>query len=86
MDWSSIFPGNATKNYQKKFRNGAHKKVPESAGLVGGSGPSFGQDLIFKLGPNHENLSKMGLESTVRHKNGAHESYGHFGPVRTGPG
>ena len=28
---------------RKKFRNGAQKKVPESAGLVGGSGPSLAQ-------------------------------------------
>ena len=31
------------KTCRKKFRNGAQKKVPESAGLVGGSGPSLAQ-------------------------------------------
>ena len=29
------FPGNAAKTCRTKFRNGAQKKVPESAGLVG---------------------------------------------------
>ena len=38
------FPGNAAKNVQKKFRirNGAQKKVPESAGLAGRSRPRLG--------------------------------------------
>ena len=30
------------KTFRKKFRNGAQKKVPESAGLVGGSGSLVG--------------------------------------------
>ena len=34
--------------------HGAQKKVPESAGLVRGSGSSFGPDLIFKSGPKHQ--------------------------------
>ena len=36
---------------RKKFRNGAQKKVPESAGLVGGPKPSFSLALIFKSDP-----------------------------------
>ena len=50
------------KTCRKKFRNGPQKKVPESAGLVGGSGLSFGPDLIFKSGPNHQKWPEMGPE------------------------
>ena len=40
------------KTCRKKFRNGAQKKVPESAGLVGGPGPSLGPALTLKSGPS----------------------------------
>ena len=54
------------KTCRRKLWNGAQKKVPESAGLVGGSGPSFGPDLIFKSGQKHQTSSEMGPETTVR--------------------
>ena len=50
-DITYAFAGSSAENVQNKFRNGAQKKVPESAGLVGGPRPSFGLDLIFKPGP-----------------------------------
>ena len=68
---------------RKKFRNGAQKKVRESAGLVGGSWakpwpspdlkvgpkPSFGPALIFKSEQKHPKWSEMDPESTVRAEN-----------------
>ena len=64
------FPGNVTKNLQKKVPEwGPDKKVPESAGLVGGSGPSFGPDLIFKSGQEHNIWPEMDPESMVRPEN-----------------
>ena len=59
------FPEMRRKTCRKKFRNGAQKKVPESAGLVGGPKPSFGPALIFKSGPKHPKWSEMGPESSV---------------------
>ena len=60
------FPGNAVKNLEKKVPEwGPEKKVPESAGLVGGSGSSFGPDLIFKPGQNHQKWPELDPESTV---------------------
>ena len=78
---------------RKKFRNGAQKKVPESAGLAGRSRPrlaSPGHVLAqtrfpsraknIKNGPKWVQNRRFGL------KIGPCESYGHFGPVRTSPG
>ena len=68
------------KSSRKKFRNGAQKKVPESGGLVGGSGPSFGPDLIFKSGQKHQKCPEMGPESTVWAEN---RSRSMPGPLRS---
>ena len=81
------------KTCRKKFRNGAQKKVPESAGLAGTSRPrleSPGHVLAqtrfpswaqkIKNGPKWVQNRRFGL------KIGPRESYGHFRPVRTGPG
>ena len=81
------------KTCRKKFRNGAQKKVPESAGLAGRSRhrlgspshtlaqtrfPSRAQNI--KNGPKWVQNRRFGL------KIGPRESCGHFGPVRTGLG
>ena len=78
---------------RKKFRNGAQKKVLESAGLAGSSRPrlaSLGHVLAetrfpsraqnIKNGPKWVQKRRFGLKISPR------EFYGHFGPVGTGPG
>ena len=78
--WAKTWPG--TPNQASRFWNfflgpipelfsasGAQKKVPESGGLAGGFGPSFGPDLIFKSGQKHQKWFEMGPESTVRLEN-----------------
>ena len=52
---------------EKSCRMEPRKKVLESAGLVGGSGPCFGPDMIFKWGQNHQ---QVGPESRIRPENG----------------
>ena len=61
------------KTCRNKFRNGAQKKVPESAGLAGTSRPRLAspghvlvQTKIAKSGPKHQKWPEMGPESTVR--------------------
>ena len=78
---------------RKNLRNGARKKVPESAGLPGRSRPrlaspshvlaetrfpSWAQNI--KNGPKWVQNRWFGLRI------GPRECHGHFGPVRTGPG
>ena len=69
---------------RKKFRNGTQKKVPESAGLVGGPRSSFGPDLIFKSDQNHQKWPEMGPESTVWAENRSRSMPGPFRSVWEG--
>ena len=78
---------------RKKFRNGAQKKVPESAGLAGRSGPRLGspshvlaQTRFPSRAKNIKNGPKWVQNRRFGLKIGPRESYGRFGPVRTGPG
>ena len=78
---------------RKKFQNGAQKKVSESAGLVGTSRPRLGspghtlaQTRFPSRAQNIKNGPKWVQNRRFRLKIGPCESYGHFGPVRTGPG
>ena len=81
------------KTCRKKFRNGAQKKVPETAGLAGRSRPRLGspshalaQTRFPSRATNIKNEPKWVQNRWFGLKIGPRESYGHFGPVRTGPG
>ena len=72
---------------RKKFRNGAQKKVPESAGLAGRSRPRLGspshvlaQTRFPSRAQNIKNGPKWVQNRRFGLKIGPRESYGHFGP------
>ena len=64
---------------------GPRKKFRNLQAWLGGSSPSFGPDLISKSGQKQK-WSKWVQNRRFGLKIGPRESYGHFGPVRTGPG
>ena len=81
------FPGNAAKNLQKKVPEWGPEKSSGICRPGWGVQAKFWPSPDFQLGPKTpKNGPKWVQNRRFGLKIGPRESYGHFGPVRTGPG
>ena len=78
------FPGDAAKRLQTKVPEWDQKKIRNLGGLVGGFGPSFGPDLIFKSGQKHQKWPEMSPELTVWVENWSRSIIARTAPERLG--